>query len=104
MNNVLRFPQPRTMTAQNAYYRHRTEVPAVDPCQERLYLAPRYLRVVILLSQGATPQEVARELRLKPVTTWGYMEEIFLKNAELRRCLALYVLELLRGESEDDAS
>jgi DNA-binding CsgD family transcriptional regulator len=62
-----------------------------------LYLAPRYRRVIELLSQGKTPREVADILGLKPATAWSYMEEIFLKQPQLRHRLALVVLELTRG-------
>ena len=64
---------------------------------DSLYLPPRYRRVLELLCQGKTTREVADLHGLKPATAWNYMEEIFLKNPEMRQRLAVVALELTGG-------
>lgn len=92
MSNVLSFPSPKTMPSD--FYSNYSG-PRPSKRSDELQLAPRYRRVLVLLSQGATPQEISQQLGLKPITTWGYIEEIFVKNAKLRQQLAAYALGLL---------
>ena len=95
MSNLLRFlhrPTPADFYPLHAAATARRS-------DNEMQLAPRYRRVLVLLSQGATPQEVGQHLGLKPITTWGYMEDIFIKNAGLRQQLAAYALTILEKKA-----
>jgi len=85
---LLSFPTQSTLPPERSIGRTETA---------SLYLPPRYRRVLERLSQGMTVREVADVLKLKPATAWNYMEEIFLKNPEMRQRLAVVALELAGG-------
>jgi DNA-binding CsgD family transcriptional regulator len=71
----------------------REEVPARSG--RGMQLATRYRQVLVMLADGCEYKEIARLYGIKPATAWGYMEDIFLKNAEMREALAAHALTLL---------
>jgi DNA-binding CsgD family transcriptional regulator len=64
-------------------------------------LAKRYRRVLVLLADGCTPNEIADLLQIQPMTAWAYIEDVFIKNREMSRTLAAHALSLLHARQRN---
>ena len=81
---------------------HRPPKPYPSPYRRDRDVAPRYRRVLALLSQGKDFRAIAAELNIQPVTAWQYIEDIMIKNRDLCPRLAAYALDIL-NEAQDNA-